>query len=90
MHCIEPVQTSILHTNDSSVIGMYQITIYRKMPMGETYYGFSLNRKYFPANHGFVDQQYKSKEMLTTAKVLPQIAFSTQNAKIFLCGCFSV
>ena len=35
----------------------------------------------FLANHGFVGQQYKSKEMLTTAKVLLQIAFFIQNAK---------
>ena len=52
------------------------------------FHDFSLNCESFPANYGFVDQQYKSTEMLQPM-FYHEYLFSTSNAK-FPCRCFSV
>ena len=43
----------------------------------------------FPTNYGLVNQQYKCTEMLPW-KFYHEQLFSTQNTKVFLCGCFPV
>ena len=61
-----------------------------KRPQGKTFVcGFSLNCKCFPANHDLVNQQYKSTEMLQQKFYCEQL-FSTENTKVFPCGCFPV
>ena len=56
--------------------------------MGENFHGFSLNCECLPVNHGFVDQQYKSTEMLQQ-KFYHEQLFSTQNAKVSPADVFS-
>ena len=52
------------------------------MSAGENFCIFSLNHECFPANHGLVDQQCKSTEMLQQ-KVYCKQLFSIKNAKVF-------
>ena len=66
------------------MFNLYNGIIYhiRENVHGANFHGFSLDCKYFPANHGFVDQQYKSTETLQQKFYRKQL-FSTQNAKVF-------
>ena len=43
-------------------VNNYHTTVYGKTSARGNFRSFSLNREYFPINHGHIDQQYKSTE----------------------------